>query len=237
MIGIIGGTSLFGTDSGVGIDFLKKAKGKVVKTPYGGAYMLLDDNLVFIPRHGKDRNIPPHKINHRANIFALKDVGVEKIIGVNSVGSFRMELKPDIIVIPHDYINFWNIPTYYDSELRHITPGLDENLRGIIISTARNLGIDIVDKGIYIQTRGPRLETKSEVNVLKKWGDIVGMTMASEATLARELDLRYANISYVDNYCHGIIKEKLDFEKIIMKGERRDLKKLLVGVIDEIIKG
>lgn len=230
MIGIIGGTSLYKTN------LIEDFSEEVIETRYGRVYVLLGDGVIFIPRHGRGNDIPPHRINHKANAMAFKERNVEEIIGVTSVGSLKKEIKPMSLIIPNDYMNFWNIPTFYESEIMHITPELDESLRGIIISTAGKLGIKVIEKGIYVQTTGPRLETKAEVSLLKNYADIVGMNMASEATLAKELNLKYANISSVDNYAHGVIEEKLDFRKVIEEASknRGDLKRLLLSVIEEL---
>ena len=218
------------------LNFLEGLGERVINNAYGSAYILKNENVAFLPRHGRDRKIPPHRINYRANIMALRDLGVEKIIGVGCSGSLKKEITPGSILIPHDYLNLGEIESYYDLEIKHITPGLDEFLREIIIESAKRSGIKVIEKGIYAQTRGPRLETKAEVSFLKDYADIVGMTMASEATLSKELGIPYACISTVDNYAHGIMDEVLDFEKIVKNAsrKRKDLEKLLMAVIEEL---
>ena len=234
-LGIIGGTSLFDTK------LLEDAKEREVETKYGTVYLLFSavhsHEVVFIPRHGKERNIPPHRINYKANLAAFKELGVEKIIGATSAGSLKRDIKPRSLVVPHDYINLYNIPTIYDDEIVHVTPGLDAGLRNSIIKVAKDSGINIVEKGVYFQTVGPRLETRAEINFMKNYADVVGMNMASEATLAKELELRYANISTVENYAHGIIAEEaLDYKKIIDEASksRKDLEKVLLKLIEVI---
>jgi 5'-methylthioadenosine phosphorylase len=232
-LGIIGGTSLFSTK------LLADAEERAVDTPYGTVYLLVANvhaqEMVYIPRHGKESTIPPHRINYKANIRAFKELGVEDIIGVTSVGSLKREIPPQSLVVPHDYISLCSIPTYYDNELIHVTPGLDEALRTRIIGAARDLGIAIVDRGVYFQSVGPRLETRAEINLIRGYADVVGMNMASEATLATELGLRYANISSVDNYAHGIIAEEaLDYNDIVEAASksREKVEKVLVKVIE-----
>ncbi|MFH1055828.1 MAG: MTAP family purine nucleoside phosphorylase [Candidatus Altiarchaeota archaeon] len=205
MIGIIGGTVLSKTQ------FIEGGVGREVDTPYGKATVVEGDDITFIQRHGSG-NIPPHMINHRANIWALSKLA-ESVIGVGSSGSLKLSIKPPAIVVPDDYIDS-NPQTFYDNEIRHVTPGFDEGLRRQILSTARKSKIKVIDKGIYVQTRGPRLETKAEVRMLTKYADIVGMTIASEATLASELGLKYAAICSVDNYANGLTKKKLDFHEV-----------------------
>jgi len=228
-LGIIGGTSLFDTK------LLEGAKEREVETKYGTVYLLSTADVVFIPRHGKDRNIPPHRINHKANMAAFKQLGVEKIVGATSAGSLKLDIKPRSLVVPHDYISLCSIPTFYDDELVHVTPGLDEDLRTAILKVAKGLGVDLVEKGVYFQTVGPRLETRAEINLIKNYADVVGMSMASEATLAKELGLRYANISTVDNYAHGIIaEEELDYKNIVDAASKSmaDLEKVLMKLIE-----
>ncbi|MBA5942337.1 MAG: MTAP family purine nucleoside phosphorylase [Methanophagales archaeon] len=218
-LGIIGGTSLF--DTKLLGDVMIERNWRVVKTEYGTVHLNLfstidSQEIVFLPRHGKDRNIPPHRINYKANIRAFKDLGIMEIIGITSVGSLKYSIKPQSLIVPHDYISLGSGPTYYDYELVHVTPCLDEGLRKHIIGAARDAGIEIIERGVYFQTTGPRLETKAEINFMKDYADIVGMSMASEATLAREAGLRYADISTVDNYAHGIIDgEALDYTEIV----------------------
>jgi 5'-methylthioadenosine phosphorylase len=232
-LGIIGGTSLFGTK------LLEGAKEKEVEIKYGTVYLLSTaaHEIIFIPRHGKERNIPPHRINYKANIMAFKELGVEKIIGVTSVGSLKREIKPRFLVVPHDYISLCSIPSIYDDELVHVTPGLDEGLRTAIIKVAKDIGVALVENGVYFQTMGPRLETRAEINLIKNYADVVGMSMASEATLAKELGLRYANVSTVDNYAHGIIaEEELDYNMIVDAASKSmaELEKVLMKLIEVI---
>lgn len=231
-LGIIGGTSLFGTK------LLEDAEEREVATPYGSVYLLVSklhsQELVFIPRHGKDTNIPPHRINYKANMRAFKDLNVVGVISATSVGSLKRTIPPRSLVVPHDYISFCPTPTYYDNELVHVTPGLDEELRSRIVRAAQAVGVEIIDRGVYFQTTGPRLETKAEINFIKDYADIVGMNMASEATLATELGLRYANISTVDNYAHGIAEKPLDYKDIVAAAakSKEDLEKVLLKVLE-----
>jgi len=231
MLGIIGGTNFLAKSP------FEHAEEREIETKYGVVPVFLfkfnRKEVAFIQRHGKYQNIPPHRVNHHANIAALKQLGVEKVIGVTSVGSLKIEIKPGCIIIPHDFISLCNIPTYYDNELVHITPKLDEELRQEIIRVARDLGINVVEQGIYFQTQGPRLETKAEIAMIRQFADVVGMNMASEATLACELHLKYANISTVDNYAHGIVGTELKYEDIVRAAsQREDLPKLLLRLVE-----
>ncbi|UCE72862.1 MAG: MTAP family purine nucleoside phosphorylase [Methanomassiliicoccales archaeon] len=230
MIGIIGGVGFFGTEK------FKDAAFENIDTPFGIVQMLVENDLALIPRHGIETKVPPHRINHRANIFALKEKGITKIIGVNSTGSLKKNIAPPTILIPHDYIGLWNAVTYHDDKIVHVVPGLNENLRQSLISQAKKYGLEAHEKGVYIQTTGPRLETKAEIIMLSNFGDVVGMTMASEATLAIELGLGYASICSVDNYAHGIIEASLTNEMILdnarTNGER--IRKFLLETAGEL---
>jgi len=235
-LGIIGGTSLFETE-------LFRGTEREVTTAYGTVFIRFTTirgiELFFIPRHGRDRNIPPQRINFRANLQAFRALGVAEIIGITSVGSLKREIPPHHFIVPHDYISLFNIPTYFDTELVHVTPGLDEALRQRLIDAARALGFPVIDRGVYFQVLGPRLETKAEINLIKGYADVVGMSMASEATLATELGLRYANISTVDNYAHGIIAEPLAYREIVESAarSREDLERVLLKVLEGMSEG
>jgi purine nucleoside phosphorylase len=207
MIAFIGGTSLI--DSTI----FKNWAHRKVKTPYGTVSLKNDENSFFLQRHGTPP-LPPHRINHRANIWALKSVGAERIIAVNSVGSLKLKIKPMTFLVPDDYLSLWNIPTFFDNDMKFTVPLMDTKLAAQLYKQCRALKIPIKHGGIYIQTQGPRLETKAEIDMLKRFGDVVGMTMASEVTLCLEYGIPYASICSIDNYCHGIAKVALTMEEI-----------------------
>ncbi len=181
------------------------------------------DGILFLQRHGK--GVSPHKIDHQKNIRFLKDKGVDRIIGVCSVGSLKDEIKPGSIVVPHDFINFFSIVTIFDEQAKHIVVRISEDVRGIILNSAKNVGASLFDKGIYFQTSGPRFETEAEINMIKNFADIVGMTMASEATIACELGIEYAAVCLVDNYANGIGKQLT--EEDWKKGQKESHDKII----------
>ena len=214
VVGIIGGSAL-------GDAFeLEDEQAKFLVTPHGapsdpprmgkrGAV-----TVIFLPRHGKDHRIPPHKLNHRANLWAMKEIGATHILATSSTGSLKKTIHPGTFVVPDDFIGYWDIPTYYDDRVVHATPSLDGAVRAALVTAAKEAQATVHDGGTYVQTTGPRLETRAEVAHFKKIGDVVGMTMASEATLASELGIPYASLCTVDNFCNGIVDEPLTFEKI-----------------------
>jgi 5'-methylthioadenosine phosphorylase len=214
VIGVIGGSAL-------GDSFaLEEEQAKFLVTPHGapsdppriGSHG--GATVIFLPRHGKDHRIPPHKLNHRANLWALRELGATQVIGTSSTGSLKKTIHPGTFVVPHDFIGFWSIPTYFDDKVVHATPSLDEGLRSALVAAAKEANATVRDRGVYVQTTGPRLETRAEVAFFTKIGDVVGMTMASEATLASELGIPYAALCTVDNFAHGIVDEPLRFERI-----------------------
>jgi 5'-methylthioadenosine phosphorylase len=207
MLGIITGTGLIG----------KQFEGarKTVRTKYGNAELFEGDRAFFLPRHGMNADIPPHKINHPANIAALQKSGVNGVVGVYSTGSLKLEIPPGTLVVPHDYIDFGGCITFYDDEIRHVVPELDQGLRDRLIRASHGR-----DRGVYVQTRGPRFETKAEITVLSQYADLVGMTMASEATLCSEIDIPVAAICTVDNYANGVAKQELSYETVTKNAEK-----------------
>ncbi len=228
--GVIGGTAF----RRIGLS--EKANPLEISTRFGKVTVLESEDMVFLPRHGMGDTIPPHRINHRANLCAFKELGVCMIIGVNSVGSLKPEIPPKTLVIPHDYINLWGVQTLFDDEIRHITPGLNEDLRQLILKGAKKRKIEVTGEGIYIQTRGPRLETRAEIHLLRNFGEVVGMTMGNEATLSEELSIPYASICSVDNYCHGISQTLLTAEEILRNARTNmeKVKSLVLAIIEEV---
>jgi len=204
---IIGGTSLLSSS------VFKEWEECLVATPYGEVCLKTAADFVFLQRHGMDR-VPPHRINHRAHIRALKERGVEEVVAINSVGSLKTTIKPGMFVIPDDFISPWEIPTFFDDEMRFTVPRMDEDLAATLYKACRGLGLEVVKGGTYVQTRGPRFETRAEIRMFRRFGDVVGMTMASEATLCCEYAMPYASLCCIDNYCHGIIKRPLTMDEI-----------------------
>ena len=201
MLGIITGTSLIGTQF--------EGTRKTVRTKYGNTEIFEGDRAIFLPRHGVNADIPPHKINYLANIAALQKSGVDGVVGVYSTGSMKLDIPPGTLVVPHDYIDFGGSTTFYDDEIRHVVPELDQGLRDRLIRASHGR-----DGGVYVQTRGPRFETKAEILMLSRYADLVGMTMASEATLCREIDVPVAAICTVDNYANGVSDQELSHETV-----------------------
>ncbi len=136
-------------------------------------------DAIILQRHGNNY-LPPHKINHEGNLFVLQSQGIEKVIGICSVGSLRPNIKPGTFCIPSDYIDFWSKATIYPKEdTKHVVPELDEDLQALIVDNLPRDETICAGDCIYVQTTGPRLETKAEIRLLKAFAHIVGMTLGS----------------------------------------------------------
>ena len=201
---------------------------RAVRTEFGDALAVVTDSVALILRHGHDpaEYILPHLINHRANLQALKDLGVAEVVGINSTGSLKKELTPGTIVIPDDFITLTATPTIHAGKAVHITPSLAESVREKLIAAARKAGIDAVERGVYWQVTGPRLETRAEIRMMAGVADVVGMTMANEAVIAQELGLSYASVCSVDNFGHGLVEKPLSMEQIIV-GTRKNAEAMI----------
>ena len=191
----------------------------VVQTPYGEVLLRRTAGYVFLQRHGT-QNVPPHNINHLANVWALKSIKVQKVVAMNSVGSLQPGINPGAFVIPDDFFSPCRVPTFFEEEMRFTVPHMDESLAKRLYRVCRRLNMDVTLGGVYIQTTGPRLETKAEINFFRKFGDIVGMTLASEATLCMEQRIPYVSICSVDNYCNGITRKPLTVTRITRNAKK-----------------
>lgn len=201
-LGIIGGTSLLYSN-------LPPAKREMISTPFGSAEILCSDKAMIFLRH--QRGLPPHRINARAQLAALAIRGVDRIIAIGSVGSLSPELEPGTLLIPTDYVAIGGIPSIHDHAITHIRPDMSSDLS----SALARLVPEARYGGVYVQTTGPRIETVAEVRMLSRYGDVVGMTLANEATLARELGISFAALCMVDNYANGLTHEVLTYEHIL----------------------
>jgi len=206
-VGIIGGTGVY--DPGL---FSDKREVKV-HTPYGEPSDLVTVGeysgvrVAFIPRHGKGHRIPPHMINSRANIWALKQLGVKRIVAPSAVGSLQEALRPGDIAIPDQFIDFTKKReyTFYDGgQVCHISvadPFCPE-LREITIGRIQDLEFALHDRATYICIEGPRFSTRAESKFYRDTvkGEIIGMTLVPEVTLAREAEICYLSVATVTDY-------------------------------------
>ncbi|QJD29781.1 S-methyl-5'-thioinosine phosphorylase [Methylococcus geothermalis] len=208
---IIGGTGLTRLER---LDIIRR---ETLATPYGAPSSALTfgrlagRDFVFLARHGDPHTLPPHRINYRANVWALKQAGADAVIAAAAVGGIGERMGPGRLAVPHQLIDYtWGrAGTFFEDELDHVTHidftvPYSEDLRRKLITSARAAGLSIVDGGVYGCTQGPRLETAAEIARMERDGcDLVGMTGMPEAALARELDLPYAACAIVANWAAG----------------------------------
>lgn len=221
-IAIIGGSGL------TSLQGLEITYREIVSTPFGepsapvihGTFC--EKDIVFLPRHGSGHTIPPHKINYRANVWTLKELGVSKIISIAAVGTIRKDLAPGSLVIPDQLIDYtWNrVNTFFEEGLNDVvhidfTHPYCEELRQALIKAGKKARLKVSDHGVYGVTQGPRLETAAEIRKLESDGcDMVGMTGMPEAALARELGLCYATCAVSANWAAGKSDDIITMEEI-----------------------
>lgn len=229
-IGIIGGSGFYKL---VGIENPQKVR---IDTPFGEAIVtqgyLSGKEVVFIPRHGEEHTIPPHKINYHANAYAMYKLGAEKVIATSAVGSMRKSLRPGDFVLPDQIIDFTKNRKYtffdgsFSIQLRSgevrtgvyhvdVTEPYCRELREIIYDVGKQMGIRIHFGGTYVCTEGPRFETPAEIKFFRMiGGDLVGMTNSPEVFLFKELGICYASICVVTNYAAGM-QERVSQEEVL----------------------
>lgn len=209
-VAIIGGTGL------TALAGLVIQERREIITPYGATSDLLclgeyhGQSVLFLARHGEQHTIPPHQVNYRANLWALRELGANQVISVAAVGAIHPQLAPSELAIPDQIIDYtWGREhTYSDlGSVQHVdfTEPYDAALRQRLLTAAAQANIKVLNGGTYAACQGPRLETAAEIRRLKQDGcDMVGMTAMPEASLARELALPYAAIAVSVNWAAGL---------------------------------
>ena len=227
-IGLIGGSGFYSFESAV--------KELLLETPFSdepvALYLSENDSVpvYFLPRHGPQHAVPPHQVNYRANLWALKEVGVDIILAANVVGGIGKSMAPGVLAIPDQIIDYtWGREhTFFDTFSADRFEGLseaeshvdfswpyDKELRTQLQETAQSLGLKTCSGGTYGATQGPRLESAAEIIRMKQDGcSLVGMTGMPEAALARELGIRYASLCLVVNWAAGLTSEEIAFSDI-----------------------
>ncbi|MBT8123292.1 MAG: S-methyl-5'-thioinosine phosphorylase [Gammaproteobacteria bacterium] len=240
-LAIIGGTGL------TSIDEMQIVSNETVVTPYGAPSSslvtgkLANKEIIFLARHGNDHTIPPHKINYRSNIWALKSVGVTDVIAVAAVGGIHEDIPPGRIAIPDQIIDYTysRKHTYIEdnlSEVTHIdfTHPYNEQLRQKLLQAVIDCNLDAYNEGVYGATQGPRLETAAEIRRMQIDGcDMVGMTGMPEASLSKELGLNYACCALSVNWAAGKGKSEITMQEIeqAIKVGMVSVKELLVSLL------
>ena len=191
-------------------------EGERVEVDGGGARPVeaIDaDEVIGLPRHGLDRAVPAHLVDHHANVRALCELGCGRVLALGSAGSLRLDLEVGSFVCPDDFYAPETAPTFYDDPRGHSVPGFDPGWRKSVLDAWREAGgMRLVDGGVYAQTIGPRFETPAEVRALARVADVVGMTLAAETVLAGEASLAYTAICSVDNLANGLSDQPLTVE-------------------------
>lgn len=239
---IIGGTGVYDPR------ILENLREERVATPYGevllraGTYK--GEEVIFLPRHGAAHSVPPHLINYRANIWALKKSGVERVIATTAVGSTNPQMQPGHFVLTDQFLDFTKgrPSTFFDggeAGVVHIdvTEPYCPEVRAVLRDAASRLGITAHWGGTYACTEGPRFETPAEINMIRQLGgDLVGMTNVPEVVLAREAGLCYATISMVTNLGAGMSPTPLTHEEVldVMAQNAENLKALAMATLEAI---
>ncbi len=242
MIGLIGGSGLYD------IPGFYVSEERAVETPYG---LPSDDFLIgelsgrtvtFLARHSRRHNIPPHKVNYRANIWGFKSLGVERLIAVSAAGGIERGLNPGEIVLLSQLIDFTRsrVNTFYDGDVVvHVdfTEPYCPELRESIVKASGAAGVGIRDSGTYVCVEGPRLETAAEIAFFSTMGaDVVGMTGMPEAVLARESEMCYAAIAVVTNPAAGLSRARLTTREVVetMNRSAGNLNALLAAAVGRV---
>lgn len=237
LLGVIGGSGVYEIP---GLAITETVK---LTTPYGDpsdAYRLgtcAGTDVAFLPRHGSQHRISPHKINYRANMWGFRELGINKILSVSASGAITLSMEPGSIILPDQIIDMTSgrHSTFYENDVViHVdfTDPFCPVLREHLIAAAETAQIRLVRKGTYLCVNGPRLETAAEIRAFSVMGaDIVGMTGMPEAILARELEICFAGLSVITNYAAGIAEKKLSTTQVVeqMKVATETIASLLTG--------
>jgi 5'-methylthioadenosine phosphorylase len=240
-LGIIGGSGLYKMEG------FKKTKWKKIKTSWGSpsdeifTAKLDNEEICFIPRHARGHKINPSNINFRANIDAMKQLGVTDIISVSAVGSLKENLSPGTFVVVDQFIDrtFARASTFFDEEIvAHVSMAkpVSKSLGKCCETTLKKLNIPHQMNGTYIAMEGPQFSTLAESNLYRKWGaDVVGMTNMPEAKLAREAEIRYCTVAMITDYdCWHPTHDEVDVAMVIQTLSKNALN--AQNMIKEVIK-
>jgi 5'-methylthioadenosine phosphorylase len=230
-IGLIGGSGFE--------RLLESGEVQRIGTPYGPSPDItvarVDGTaLAFLPRHGASHDSPPHKVNYRANLWSLKQLGVERIVATNAVGAMRESYRPGDLAIPVDLVDFTRLraQTFYDSDkVVHVdaTDIYCPEIRKTLIEVSSRSSRRVWNESVLACTDGPRYETPAEIRMMRNAGcDIVGMTSAPESFLARELEMCYGAVCFVTNMAAGL-------QKALSASEVTELAKKVLPEVESLL--
>ena len=238
-IAVIGGTGVYDPN------IMTNIRDETINTPYGDVQLKVGNYrgkpVAFMNRHGDEHSIPPHLVNYRANIAALKKLGVKNVLATGAVGSLNPAMQPGHFIFVDQFLDFTKCrqQTFFDGgaagvvHLDMTSPYCPE-LREILSRSARSLGFTSHPAGTYICCEGPRFETAAEIKMYRLLGgDLVGMTSVPEAPLAREAEMCYATIAIVTNYAAGISPTRLTHQEVVdvMMQNGENIRKLVMQAI------
>lgn len=238
-IGVIGGSGIYEID---GIEIIKE---HLVETPFGNPTSVITEATVngarfyFLARHGKDHSFLPHEVNYRANIFAMKQLGVKYLISVSAVGSLKEEFSPTTFVLPDQFLDWTKggrQRTFFGNGIvAHVSTAMpvDLNLQKYIADSCKKVGVNHYQGGTYICIEGPQFSSKAESAIYRSFGaSVIGMTNVPEAYLAKEAGMAYATIAMVTDYdCWKEEHCTLDEILKVMKTNNKFAKKVLLDLI------
>jgi 5'-methylthioadenosine phosphorylase len=244
MYAIIGGSGL------AKLAALKNTRRQVLRTPYGEPSGALtfgefgEREVVFLARHGYGHTIAPHEINYRANIWALKDLKVDGVFSIATVGGVRADLGPGTLVVPDQIIDYTHSrkSTFYegaDAPVTHVdfTQPYAARLRSLLLAAAQTCAQAVIDGATYACTQGPRLETAAEIErIARDGGDLVGMTGMPEAGLAREAGLEYATLGVVVNHAAGRGESRESIKLDMLEAVMRETITRAVCVLEQALR-
>ncbi len=205
-LGVIGGSGLYEIDELEDVEELR------METPFGDPSDLYvtgrigDQRLVFLPRHGRGHRVAPHEINYRANIFGMKLLGVTRLLAISAVGSMREEIAPGHFVVVDQFIDrtFGRAPSFFeDGMVGHVSfaDPVCSSLARVAVAAAREVGVTVHEGGTYVCINGPQFSTRAESNLYRSWGvDVIGMTNATEAKMAREAQICFCTVALATDY-------------------------------------
>lgn len=237
---IIGGTGVY--DSAL----LEDSQTHIITTHYGDAKVTIGTyhgkRIAFMPRHGSSHSIPPHKINYRANIMALKQIGVTQVFSTAAVGSLNRQIRPGSLVIIDNFLDFTKTrtSTFFDEKtVVHVDVSQPycPRLRASLADTAHQLGVAVHNGGTYVCTEGPRFESPAEIRMFQALGGtVVGMTNVPEVVLAKEAELCYATICMVTNFGAGMTTQAVTHQEVLdeMAKNVEKIRSLFFHTIDQL---
>lgn len=246
-------SELFGLIAGTGFtDWLDSERKHLVDTPYGEMSSAvveakLGDNKVFyLGRHGIPHTLAPHLVNYRANLWGLRELGIDMVFAINVVGSVHQHWPAGSMVVADQIIDYTHgrAHTYFDGQthessqprpVEHVefTQPYDQSLRERLLAAGRKSGVELIDGGVYAATQGPRLETAAEVRrIMQDGGELIGMTGMPEASLARELGMRYASLCLVSNIAAGVGDKQVSIDAIMatVQASAEQVRKLICAI-------